>query len=125
MGVTPCHDHGPAPAMRCTTAWVSSPRAHGGAGGPASPPGTPPPAAPPLSERGSLAVSVVAAMHAAASAGVVMQTAGSPWKLSTTSRLHTAPAGGLSVHGVLWYLLLDCMGWWAPVCCGMSVHGVL
>jgi hypothetical protein len=23
---------------------------------------------------------------------------------------------------VLYYLLLDYMGWWAPVCCGMSVH---
>jgi hypothetical protein len=31
----------------------------------------------------------------------------------------------MSVHGVLWYLLLDYMGWWAPVCCAMSVHGVL
>ena len=29
---------------------------------------------------------------------------------------------GLSVHCVLEYLLLDYMGWWAPVCCGMSVH---
>jgi hypothetical protein len=32
---------------------------------------------------------------------------------------------GMSVHCVLWYLLLDYMGWWAPVCCGMSVHCVL
>jgi hypothetical protein len=32
---------------------------------------------------------------------------------------------GMSVHGVLEYLLVDYMGWWAPVCCGMSVHGVL
>jgi hypothetical protein len=28
---------------------------------------------------------------------------------------------GMSVHCVLYYLLLDYMGWWAPVCCGMSV----
>jgi hypothetical protein len=26
---------------------------------------------------------------------------------------------------VLWYLLLDYMGWWAPVCCATSVHCVL
>jgi hypothetical protein len=26
---------------------------------------------------------------------------------------------------VLKYLLLDYVGWWAPVCCGMSVHCVL
>ena len=32
---------------------------------------------------------------------------------------------GMSVHCVLEYLLLDHMGWWAPVCCGMSVHCVL
>jgi hypothetical protein len=32
---------------------------------------------------------------------------------------------GVSVHCVLWYLLLDYMGWWAPVCCGVSVHCVL
>jgi hypothetical protein len=32
---------------------------------------------------------------------------------------------GMSVHCVLWYLLLDYMGWWAPVCCGMSVHCAL
>jgi hypothetical protein len=31
----------------------------------------------------------------------------------------------MSVHCVLEYLLLDYMGWWAPVCCGMSVHCVL
>jgi hypothetical protein len=32
---------------------------------------------------------------------------------------------GCHVHCVLLYLLLDYMGWWAPVCCGMSVHCVL
>jgi hypothetical protein len=42
-------------------------------------------------------------------------------------RVHLLPqvCCAMSVHCVLLYLLLDYMGWWAPVCCGMSVHRVL
>jgi hypothetical protein len=33
--------------------------------------------------------------------------------------------GDVSTLCAVKYLLLDYMGWWAPVCCGMSVHCVL
>ena len=48
----------------------------------------------------------------------------SPWP---TPEAAPRARGGywMSGHCVLKHLLLDCMGWWAPVGCGMSVHCVL
>ena len=42
--------------------------------------------------------------------------------LSRSSSRHICAA---ACQPVLWYLLLDSMGLWALVCCGMSVHCVL